>query len=276
VTPRVTAPVATLATTLAICPAAWGQSFVEHVVSEDACLEARRFERSDDSPAAQHARRACRLQQFDARLDDERQQQVAAQVDQRNARVEKWLETTQSARVVHPLAVEGFTGTGLASYGLAISYMALRQLEFAALIGWRTVSYADADPTALGAAEYKDRTLAVTGRWYLADRPLTPFVGAGLGLTTADLEVSWYGRDGTSASEYQGQARGHSMSAQGGVQLATRNLRLSLEYVFQYVFFTGANLDDMTKTPNEQMRAVWLETLNDHRHGIQVRVGYAF
>ena len=273
---RVAALSATLATTLAFCPAAWGQSFVQRVVSEDACLEARRFEHTDDGPAAQHARRACRLQQFEARLHDERQQQVAAQVDQRNARVEKWLETTQSARVVHPLAVEGFTGNGLAQYGLAVSYMALRQLEFAGLIGWRTVGYSDADPKSLGAAVYGNRTLAVTSRWYAADRPFTPFVGAGLGLTTADLEVFWYGKDGTSAADYRGAARGHSMSAHAGVQVATRNLRFSLEYVFQYVFFTGANLDDMTKTPNEQMRAVWLETLNEHRHGIQARVGYAF
>jgi hypothetical protein len=101
-------------------------------------------------------------------------------------------------------------------------------------------------------------------------------VGAGLGVTTANLQVFWYGKDGSGAAEYSGEARGHSMSAQAGFQLATRNLRFGLEYVFTYFFFTGANLDDMQKTPNEQMRAVWLETLNEHRHGIQVRVGYAF
>jgi hypothetical protein len=266
----------TLVTILALGPAARGQSFVQQVVSEDACVNARRFEHTDESPAAQHARRACRLQLFEARLHDERQQQVAAQVDQRNARVEKWFENTQPARVVHPLALEGFTGTGVARYGLALSYMALRQLEFTAMIGWRSVDYGDTDLMALGGAEYDNRTLAATARWYATERPFTPFVGTGLGVTTADLQVFWYGKDGSGAAEYRGEARGHSMSAQAGFQLATRNLRLSLEYVFTYFFFTGANLDDMDKTPNEQMRAVWLETLNEHRHGIQVRVGYAF
>jgi hypothetical protein len=267
---------AALIATLAVGPAAWGQSFVQRVVSEDACLEARRFEHADDSPAAQHARRACRLQQFEARLHDERQEQVVAQVEQRNARVQKWLETTQSARVVHPLSLEAFMGSGLARYGLALSYMALRQLEVSALIGWRSVGYEDAEPSGNGAAEYENRTLAFTGRWYAVDRPFTPFVGAGLGSTTADLDVFWFGKDQTGAASYTGEARGHSMSAHAGAQLATRNLRLSLEYVFNYVFFTGANLADMEKTPNEQMRAVWYETLNEHRHGIQVRVGYAF
>jgi opacity protein-like surface antigen len=265
-----------LAATLVASRAAWGQSSFVQEVSDDACEEARRYPRADDSPAAQHARRACRLQRFEVRLREERQQEVAAQVDQRNARVEKWLETTQSARVVHPLAVEGLMGSGLARYGLAVSYMLLRQLELAALIGWRSVGYEDADTTGSGVAEYGNRTLAATGRWYAADRPFSPFVGAGLGLTTADLKVFWYGRDGSPPGDFIGAARGHSMTAHAGVQLATRNVRFSLEYVFTYVFFTGANLDDMDKTPNEQMRAVWKETLDEHRHGVQLRVGYAF
>jgi opacity protein-like surface antigen len=275
VSARAVALGATLVAGLAASRAAWGQSFVQEV-SDDACEEAHRYPRADDSPAAQHARRACRLQRFEVRLREERREEVAAQVDQRNARVERWLETTQSARVVHPLAVEGLMGTGLARYGLAVSYMLLRQLELAALIGWRSVETGDADPTASGAAQYGNRTLAFTGRWYAADRPFTPFVGAGIGLTTADLTVFWYGRDGSPAGDLIGAARGHSMTAHAGVQLATRNLRFSLEYVFSYVFFTGANLDDMDKTPSEQMRTVWQETLDEHRHGLQVRVGYAF
>jgi hypothetical protein len=266
---------ALLVTTLS-ARGARAQSFVQRV-SGDACEQARSFERSDSGPVAQEARRACRLQRFENKLAVERQDQVMAQVEEREARVEKWLNTTQPARVLHPVALEAFTSTGLASYGLALSYMALSQLEFAASIGWRTLGFDDTDPKASGTAEYKDRTLAFTSRWYVANRELTPFLGAGIGLTTADLKVFWYGKDGTPAMDYpEGNARGHSMSAHAGVQLATRNLRLSIEYVFQYVFFTGANLADMTKTPNEQMRIVWQETLDDHRQGIQLRVGYAF
>jgi hypothetical protein len=262
-----------LAAVLLLAPAARAQSFVQQV-SSDACDQARSFDRADASDAAQQARRACRLQQFERRLEIERQDQVAAQLQERDARVEKWLETTQPARVLHPLAVEAFTGTGLASYGLALSWMALRQLEFTASMGWRTIGYADTNPNKSGSADYKSRTLAFTSRWFASTRELSPFVGAGLAATTADLQVFWYGKDGTAPMTYPGEARGHSMSAHAGLQLAVRNLRLSLEYVFQYVFFTGAN-DDM-KIPNEQMRIVWQETLDEHRHGVVFRVGYAY
>ncbi len=269
--------VSTLLASMLSARAAHAQSFIRRV-SDDACEQARSFDRADSGPAAQEARRACRLQRFETRLATERQEQVMTQVAEREARVETWLNKTQPARVLHPLAIEAFTGTGLASYGLTLSYMALRQLEFAASIGWRTLTFSDSDPKASGTAEYKDRTLTFTSRWYAVNRELTPFVGAGIGLTTADdLKVFWYGRDNTPAMDFPpGDARGHSMSAHAGIQLATRNLRLSIEYVFQYVFFTGANLADMTKTPNEQMRIVWQETLDDHRHGFQLRVGYAF
>jgi hypothetical protein len=264
-----------LGATFLLAPAARAQSFVQRVAG-DACEQARSFDRADASPEAQEARRACRLQQFEQRLTAERAELVAKQVQERDARVQKWLEMTQPGRVLHPLAFEGFTSTGLASYGLLLSYMALRQLEFAASIGYRNVGYADSNLTGIGTATYKSRTLAFTSRWYATTRELSPFIGAGIGVTNANPDVLWYGKDGTVPANYQGSARGHSMSAHVGLQLAVRNLRLSLEYALQYVFFTGASLNDMTKTPNEQMRAVWQQTLDDHRHGVVFRVGYAY
>jgi len=265
-----------LAAALLPAPAARAQSFVQRVTG-DACDQARSFDRGDGSPEAQEARRACRLVQFERRLQVEREQQVATQVEERDARVEKWMETTQPARVIHPLALELYTGTGLASYGLVLSYMALSQLEFAVSVGWRTVGYLDSDPSESGTADYKDRTLAFTSRWFASGtRNLSPFVGAGLASTTADLDVFWNGsKDGSSAMALSGRARGHSMSAHAGLQLAVRNLRLSLEYVFQYVFFTGADTT-MDKVPSEQMRIVWQETLDHHRHGVVFRVGFAY
>jgi hypothetical protein len=253
------------------------QSFVQ-LVSGDACAELRGYERADASPAAQEARRACRLQRFEQHLAAEREEQVAAQVQERDARIEKWLATTQSARVVHPLALTAFAGTGLASYGIGISLMALRRLEAAVSIGWRSVSTADTPYSSYsGSADYKSRTLGFNGRWFLSDRELSPFLGAGIGVTTADLNVLWYGKDQTpSMTLPPGSARGHSLSAAGGVQLAKGNIRLSVEYVFQYVFYTGAGLNQMDMMPNDQIRIVWQETLDAHRHGVRFEVGLAF
>lgn len=252
------------------------QSFVQ-LVSGDACAETRRYDRADTSPAAEEARRGCRLQRFEQHLAAEREQQVAAQVQERDARIEKWLATTQPARVVHPLALTAFAGTGLASYGIGVSLMALRRLEAAVSIGWRSVSTSDTPYTSYsGSADYKSRTLGFNGRWFLSDRELSPFVGAGIGVTTADPTVLWYGKDQTPSTSFQGSARGHSMSAAGGLQLAKGNIRLSLEYVYQYVFYTGAGLNQMDMMPNEQIRIVWQETLDAHRHGVRFEVALAF
>jgi opacity protein-like surface antigen len=256
--------------------AAAAQSFVQ-LVSTDACAEARSYERADVGSAALEARRACRLQRFEQKLATEREQQVAAQVQERDARVEAWLATTQPPRVVHPLALTAFAGTGVAAYGIGLSWMALRRLEAAASIGWRSVSPSDTPYNSYsGTAQYKSRTLGFTGRWFLSDRELSPFVGGGIGVTTANATVVWNGKDQGAVQAYEGDARGHSLSAAGGVQLAKGNFRLSVEYVFQYVFYTGASLADMTQTPNEQIRVVWQETLDAHRHGVRFEVGLAF
>ena len=80
-------------------------SFVDEI-PEDPCARARSFEPQDASPAAQHARRACRLQVFEQRKTEERRQSVAAEQKARDAALEKWLAATQPIRVLRPMAVE--------------------------------------------------------------------------------------------------------------------------------------------------------------------------
>ena len=105
------------------------QSFAEEV-SGDACDRARAFDIDDASPAAQHARRSCRLQHFEIRLAAERRQAQAAELDARETRVQAWIDATQPVRVVRPLAILGFLGSGLATYGLAFSWDVLRRLSW--------------------------------------------------------------------------------------------------------------------------------------------------
>jgi hypothetical protein len=77
----------------------------------------------------------------------------------------------------------------------------------------------------------------------------------------------------------KGDGRAHSASASAGVHLAFRGLRMSLEYIYEHVYFTGANLDatqDKQKPPNEPLRVIWRDSLNQDRHGIRFQAGYAF
>ena len=61
------------------------------------------------------------------------------------------------------------------------------------------------------------------------------------------------------------------------MQLAVSYVRLSLEYVFEYVFYTGANLNDMQKTPSEELRGGAGTTASaQDRHGVRFQVGFAF
>jgi hypothetical protein len=80
----------------------------------------------------------------------------------------------------------------------------------------------------------------------------------------------------TGTNFLQGNGRANSLSASAGVQLAISYVRLSLEYVFEYQIYTGANLNDPQKTPSEDLRLVWEDSLDQDRHGVRFQVGFAF
>jgi hypothetical protein len=73
-----------------------------------------------------------------------------------------------------------------------------------------------------------------------------------------------------------GHGDADSGNASAGVQLAVSNVRLSVEYIFEYVFYTGANRSDVQQTPSEDLRSVWNDSLKQDRHGVRFQVGFAF
>jgi len=113
-------------------------------------------------------------------------------------------------------------------------------------------------------------------RWFLGDRDFAPFVGTAFSTTSASLAINHMDPMTGATSFLQGNGRAHSVSASGGLQLAVSYVRLSVEYIFEYVFYTGANLNDMQKTPSEDLRLVWEDSLHQDRHGVRFQVGFAF
>jgi hypothetical protein len=250
-------------------------SFVQFVPG-GSCEEARTYEVADVGAAAQHARRRCRLELMETRLASERQQAVFAAERAQDERVETWMEATQPTRVLRPVSADVLLGTGIVSYGLMVSWDVLRWMEIAAWIGRHPISCAAAYNPSGG-----DCTRTAYGghaRWFFTQKDFTPFIGAGFAFASSSLSI--YGPSDPSQSfggnVLAGDGRAHCVDGSAGLLLSVRGLRLSLEYVFEYAYYTGANQNDMIKTPSEDLRIVWSDSLRQDRHGIRFQVGYAF
>jgi hypothetical protein len=244
-------------------------SFIDEI-PEDPCARARSFEPQDTSPAAQHARRACRLQVFDQRMAENRSEAVAAEQKARDAAFEKWIAATQPIRVQRPMAIELFAGSGIVNYGLSFSWDVTTSVEFAVRVGQRQMSCADQYG---GTGDDCTRTTWGGGvRWIMFESEFTPFVGTAFSSTSAPLQII----DQQQGGFLQGHGNAHSLSGSAGLQLATGYVRLSLEYLYEYLFYTGANLNDMAHTPSEALRVIWEDSLSQDQHGIRFQVGVAF
>jgi hypothetical protein len=253
---------------------AQAQSFVQQV-SDDACEQARSFDPEDDSPAAARAHRACRLQMFERGLVNERRQAMVAEQQAREASIANWLATTQPQRVQRPLSVEGFLGTGLATYGAVVSWNILRQLEVSGRYGKRAMNCADMFGSLNGDCT---RTLmGGSGRWMLLPKDFTPFVGAGFSVTKAPLQIFRFDPMTGQSNFLKGNGRAHSVNLSAGVQLSVSALRLSLEYVFEYIYYTGASVADEQLTPNNKdLNTIWHGSVDADKHGVRFQVGIAF
>jgi hypothetical protein len=244
-------------------------TFVDEI-PEDPCARARSFEPQDTSPAAQHARRACRLQAFEQRKTEERRRSVAAEQQAREAALEKWIADTQPIRVQRPMAVEVFGGSGIVNYGVSFSWDVMSSMELALRVGQRQMSCAD-QSSATGA----DCTRTTWGggiRWIMVERDFSPFLGTAFSTTSAPLQIF----DQQTGEFLQGSGNAQSLSGSAGLQLATGYVRLSLEYLYEYLFYTGANLNDVQHKPSEALRVIWEDSLQQDRHGIRFQVGVAF
>jgi hypothetical protein len=250
-------------------PGARAQSLVEEA-PEDACEGARALDIADTTPAAEHLRRTCRLERFEDRLAADRRQQVAVEEQSREARVQQWLDATQPSRVTHPMAFGGFVGTGLASYGLLFAWDFLRRAEASAWVGFRPISCQDANGGETG--DCGRTAFGLGGRWYLSDHDFTPFVDAGLSLMTSALQLN----SPSTGALLTGTGRANSLSAGAGLALAVHAFRVSVEYVFEYTFYTGASLDDTKKTPSPELDTALANSLRADRNGVRFQVGYGF
>jgi len=242
---------------------------------EDPCEGARALDIADTTPAAENLRRACRLERFEDRLAFDRSQQVATQQLTREARIQQWIDATQPWRVTRPLSFEAFFGTGLASYGVGFSWDFLRHAALGVWLGWRPISCQDASgysTSSCGRTAY-----GLRGRWYLLDRDFTPFVDTGLDFMSSDLALYSSSTPTPTGSMYHsGSGRANSVCLGAGLAFGFKSFRMSIEYVFEYVFYTGASLDDDKKTPDPELDAALSSSLRADRNGVRFEVGYAF
>lgn len=248
------------------------QSLVSQV-SDDPCENALALDPTDPSDEAQRIRRACRLERFDMHLETERRQEVAVEQQARQNRIQAWLDKTEPPRVTRPLSIDAFAGTGLASYGLAFGWAFLRHWELGAWLGKRPISCLDEN--LVDDADCSRTSYGLRFLWYIADRALTPFLGTGLSITNSHLQIQDPSAMG-GASLLIGSGRANSLSATAGLQLEYRAFRMSLAYVFEYVFYTGASLDDQKKSPNDPLRSALVDSLHNDRNGVRFEVGFAF
>lgn len=248
--------------------AARAQSLVESA-PDDPCVAAHSLDITDTTPYAEHVRRSCRLQGFQDRLTLERHQQVAAEEQSREARIQQWIDATQPSRVTHPIGFEAFVGSGLASYGLAVDWDFLRKAEVAAWLGLRPISCEDQNGGESG--DCGRTAFGLRGRWYLLDRDFTPYVGGGLSFMSSNLQYTPSG-----GSFLTGSGRANSLDVQAGLALGFRSFRMSLEYIYEYTFYSGASLNDMKKTPSPDLDTALTNSLAADRNGFRFQAGYAF
>jgi len=168
------------------------------------------------------------------------------------------------------MAVEAFGGSGIVNYGLSFSWDVVSTMEFAVRVGQRQMSCADQNS---GTGADCTRTTWGGGvRWIMVEREFSPFVGTAFSSTSAPLQIF----DQQSGQLLLGHGNAHSLSGSVGLQLATGYVRLSLEYLYEYLFYTGAQLNDPQHTPSEALRVIWEDSLKQDRHGIRFQVGVAF
>jgi len=240
---------------------------------EDPCEGARALDIADTTPAAESLRRACRLERFQDRLAADRSQQVATQELTRESRIQQWIDATQPWRVTRPLAFEGFFGSGLASYGISFSWDFLRHAELGVWLGWRPISCQDMNGVSTSDCGRTDYGLR--GRWYLLDRDFTPFVDTGLSFMSSALQFCTQ-RYECASTHIAGSGRANSVNLGAGLAFGYRSFRVSIEYVFEYAFYTGASLNDDKKTPSPELDGILATSLHDDRNGVRFAVGYGF
>jgi len=262
--------------------AASAELTIDHEPGIDGCSEAAFYFPEDDSPEAQRARRRCRLERFERKLEDDRARDEAVRDTKREQTIAGWMDKQEiPVRVMHRNSVDLFLSGGLASYGVAVGGLLLPVLEAELWVGRRSVS----ESTATGFLWDSRTCLGGRFKWLTRSRGnLTPFASLGVAGCSAHLQSNSYnygpvglGFPDPGASNSAGDGAAHLVTASAGLAWMEKSgVRVSLEYVFAYAFYAQATLNDEARTEDANLRAAWESRLTSDRRGVRVQVGYAF
>lgn len=261
---------ATVVAAVVLSPGAARSQSIDYQVGMTACEEAARYDAArlgdgpDVPPAARRARARCRLETFRARLATERAVAAADREAERQARFDEWVDKHLPPRARRTIAADGFYGFGPATQGVAVGWTPTLSLDLEGWLGWKagTATVADNDVA-------DDRkTAGIRAKWMALPSYATPFVAFGVART-------WGGVGYGSSSDADGNA--HLLTGSIGVSLTSEGgLRLGVEYMFGWTFYSVVQTRDDQRTPDEGLRALWQRRLDEERHGARIEVGYAF
>ncbi len=255
---------------------------VDHEAGTGGCLEAVNYSPEDQSRPATRARQRCRLETFEQRMESDRlQKEVQAETD-RDKLIQSWIAKQEiPIRVFRRVAIDGYLGGGVTTYGLAASVVLLPWLEAELSLGRRDLN------GSITNGYFQDSRTCWGGRfkWLMSNHGnLTPFASMGAFFCNANTALMSYNTGPVSSGttfqgsgQSNGTANAHLIAAGAGLAYMDKSgLRASVEYIFSYAFYTQATLDDMAHTEDPGLTTAWSDRLATERHGFRVQVGYAF
>jgi len=259
---------------------------VDHETGASGCSEAAAYFPEDESPESTRARKRCRLETFEQRLDDDRLQKEIQAENDRDKTVETWVDKQDiPVRVFRRYAIDGYLGSGVTTYGLAVSGVLLPWLEAELSLGRRDLN------GSISNGYFQDSRTCWGGRfkWLMRSHGnLTPFASVGALDCSATVQLTSYnvgptigplppGTPNTFSGTNAGSAAAHLVAGAAGLAWMEKSgVRASVEYVFTYAFYTQAVLNDAMHTLDPNLAGAWTDRLATERNGFRVQVGYAF
>ncbi len=260
---------------------------IDHQTGADGCTEAATYFPEDDSSEALRARRRCRLETFEQKMDEDRVQKAIEVQGQHDKLVDSWVQKQNiPVRVFKRNAIDAYVSGGVTSYGLAVGGVILPWLEAELWIGRRNVNESTLD------GYFQDSRTCGGGRfkWLMISHGnLTPFASLGAGGCAANMAFTSYNYGpttgvpggpifvGATINSSAGSGVAHLATGSAGLAWMDKSgLRASLEYVFAYAFYSQATLNDMGRTQDPTLQKEWDDRLASDRGGVRLQVGYAF
>ncbi len=245
-------------------------------------MEAATYFPEDQSREASRARQRCRLETFQQRMENDRLQKEIQAENDRDKLVQSWLDKQEiPVRVFKRVALDGYLGGGITTYGLAAAAVLLPWLEFELSLGRRDVN------GSINTGYFQDSRTCFGGRFKFDLRNrgnLTPFISSGLFFCNANVALNSYNTltgagpinpGGTSSGN--GTAEAHLVGAGLGMSWMDKSgLHAGVEYIFTYAFYTQGVLNDAMHTLDPNLAGAWTDRLATEQNGFRVQVGYAF